>query len=365
MRGQGQDLPRSGDEVVLAADLAFEHWSAIVERSRQLLPLSAGCGGCQRTNRYRLRTQAETGRGKVGRKSAVAVDQARMSRWQDRAPHDRPVSSSAMPTGFADQRLGDEDALAFPRDLARNCARAGPGDRHHYQGSDAIRHLPLRWRVDLVRRSLAECFITAALRCSAGGRCRSRSCCSARVRRPANKSLGLEGAMHALVADHSPAGRPGWMKCGSMPSLIHHADNRVEAAGARSNKRRAIVATDGARQSLAAKRRRKDRLRSFDRQRHDPHLDQVATHGYRSVSAGRSGCCRRRGTSQRNQPPARSVACRSRRRRPPPSSCRPQRRFAGVINPARWRISPIVEAAGPAGLEGSLTHQDRHARSQM
>ncbi len=81
--------------------------------------------------------------------------------------------------------------------------------------------------------------------------------------------------------------------------------------------------------------------------------------GYR-CTAGRSGCCRRRGNPVCTSCPSSLAAVTVRSHRPPPVE-RGRRRFTGVTNPARWRISPIVEAAGqqvwsltPGGTTRSL-----------
>ena len=153
------------------------------------------------------------------------------------------------------------------------------------------------------------------------------------------------------------------MKCGSMPSLIHHADNRVQAAGAGRTKRRAIVAADGARQSwrrnAAAKTAaivRSSAARSAPRSSSDC--------GYRSVSAGRSGCC-----MARNQP-LKSAAHSSLAAVTTPSPTAARRAPAGALH-RRDQPGPLEDITDrrsrrPAGL-GSLTLQDHPqlARSQM
>ncbi len=244
---------------------------------------------------------------------------------------------------FADQRLGDEDALAFPRDLARTAHAPDLVIGIVPRLPDAIRHLPLRWRVDLVRRSLAECFMRPLFVVVPAEGVEALLLLG-RVRGRRARGLGLEGAMHALVATILLRG-------GRMDEVRLDAEldpprrQSRQAAGAGRTKRRAIVATDGARQSLAAKRRRKDRLRSFDRRRHDPHLDQVAT-----VAIGQ--CQRVDPAVVAGAEPAFEISRplviggRNRRHRPPPVERRPAPLHRRDQPPARWRISPIVEAAG-------------------
>ena len=69
-------------------------------------------------------------------------------------------------------------------------------------------------------------------------------------------------------------GEAGWMKCGSMPSLSHQADSRVRPPAPLRTERRPIVAADRQRQAVSAECLGKGRLRSLDRLRHDPHIDQ-------------------------------------------------------------------------------------------
>ncbi len=65
----------------------------------------------------------------------------------------------------------------------------------------------------------------AVLRCSAGGSRRSASLLG-RIRGRRPRGLGLEVRCMRSWRPFS-CGEAGWMKCGSMPSLIHHADSRV------------------------------------------------------------------------------------------------------------------------------------------
>src|ERR1700736_2677387 len=123
------------------------------ERSRPCSALS-GCGGC--TNRTGIGCEAETGRGEAA-KSAAAIDQADVAIAE--AHHMIAGFEFGDANQFADQRLGDEYALAFPHDLARAAHAPDLVIGIVPMLLDAIRHLPLRWRVDLVRRSLAERFM--------------------------------------------------------------------------------------------------------------------------------------------------------------------------------------------------------------
>ena len=125
---------------------------------------------------------------------------------------------------LASQYLADEETAAFPHDLARGAHAADlvigvvPGILN------AIRHGSLRWDVEFVRGTLAQRFVWALLvvvpaegvkagllaAFAAGG----RDVCALSVR---------------CMRSCRPfsCGEAGWMKCGSTPSLIHHADRRV------------------------------------------------------------------------------------------------------------------------------------------
>ena len=213
-----KDLPRSGDEVVLDADLAFKH---LAIRAIKAVPRSRGIGEGGRANRC-WRRQAKAGRGEAA-KSTVAIDQTDVAVAE--AHHMIAGFEFVEANRFADQRLGDEHALALPHDLARTAHAADlvvgivPGIL------DAVRHRPPRWRVDRVRRPLAECFVRT-LFIVVSPEDVEASLLLARIRCRRARGLCLERAMHALVA--AVLLRRGRMdECGSMPSLIHHADSRV------------------------------------------------------------------------------------------------------------------------------------------
>ncbi len=182
---------RSGSRIYrAAATKSSSTLTSLLERACAIwsdqgcAPLSPDVAGANERTGHRLRTGRNWGRGKAA-KSAVAVDQSPMSRWRNRTTRSRMVRrrfSRCRPVRRSAPRSTKTRSL-FPRDLARTDARAGPGDRHRTKASDAIRHLPLRWRADLVRRSLAEALHAAALRCSAGGRCRSAPAARPRSRR--------------------------------------------------------------------------------------------------------------------------------------------------------------------------------------
>src|SRR5882672_4980173 len=240
------------------------------ERSRPCSAL-AGCGGANKRIGIGF-AQAETGRGEAA-KSAAAVDQTDVAVAE--AYHMIAGFEFGDANQLADQRLGDENALAFPHDLARAAHAPDLVIGIIPRLLEAIRHFPPRWRVDLVRRSLAERLVRPLLVVVPAEGVEAPLLLG-RIRGRRSRGLGLEGAMHALVA-------AVLLRRGRMDEVRLDAEldpprrQSRQAAGAGRTERRAVVATDGVRQSLAAKRRRKDRLRSFDRRRHDPHLDQIAT----------------------------------------------------------------------------------------
>ena len=246
----------------------------------------------------------------------------------------------------------------FPRDLARTAHAPDLVIGIVPRLPDAIRHLPLRWRVDLVRRSLAEVLHAAALlRCSAGGRCRSPAPAARPRSRPgwSAESGALGMRVHALVATILlRGGRMDEVRLDAEELDPPRRQSR-RAAGAGRTKRRAIVATDGARQiRLAAKRRAPKTAAIVRSSAARSHLDRSSDCGYRSVSAGRSGFVVAGAEPAFRMLTARSslaaVTAVTRR----PSSAGRRRASPGVINPARWRISPIVEAADQRGYRDYL-----------
>src|ERR1700722_824331 len=327
------------------------------ERSRPCSAL-AGFGSSNKRTGIGF-AQAETGRGEAA-KSAAAIDQADVAIAE--AHHMIAGFEFGDANQFADQRLGDEYALAFPHDLARAAHAPDLVIGIVAMLLDAIRHLPLRWRVDLVRRSLAERFMRPLfVVVSAEGV--EAPLLLGRIRGRRARGLGLEGAMHALMA--AILLRRGWMDEVRLDAELDPPRRQPrQAAGAGRAERRAVVATDRMRQSLAANRRRKDRLRSFDRWRHDPHLDQIAT-----VAVGQrqrvdpAGVAGAEPTFEISRPLV--IGGRNRRHRPPPVE-RPPAPLGRRDQPGPLEDITDRRSRRPAGLRSLMPqHHSQLARSQM
>src|SRR6202161_3715740 len=140
--------------------------------------------------------QAKAGRGEAA-EPAVAIDQTDVAVAE--AHHMIAGFAFVKADRFADQRFADKHALALPHDLARTAHAADlvfgivPGIL------DALRHRPRRWRVDLLRRPLAECFVRT-LFIVVSPEDIETGLLLARIGCRRTRSLCLEGAMHALVA---------------------------------------------------------------------------------------------------------------------------------------------------------------------
>ena len=140
---------------------------------------------------------------------------------------------------------------------------------------NAIRHGSLRWDVEFVRGTLAQRFVWALLVVVPAEGVKA-GLLFGRVRRGRARRLCLERAMHALMS-------AVLLRRGRMDEVRLDAEldpprrqARKTACAARPE-RRAIIAADRKRQAMSVKCLCKDRLRSFDRLLHDPHVDQKTT----------------------------------------------------------------------------------------
>ena len=175
---------------------------------------------------------------------------------------------------FVDQRLADEDKLAFPFDHARAADTANlmigviPGvllaRRHGARGSGVGRR----------RRSLAERFVRTFLVVMRSEPVKARLLLSG-VRCRRGRGLCLQRAMHALMS--AVLLRRGRMDEVRGDAELHPPGRQFgEAARAARAERRAIVAADRQRQAMLAKSPLKTRANAFDGGGDNPQFDQKA-----------------------------------------------------------------------------------------
>jgi len=226
-------------------------------------------GVCGRFGRF---AEPRTGRSEPG-EAATAIDE----------PHVAVVEAHDMVAGLefgdaqelASQYFADEETVTFPHDLARGTHAADLVIGVVPRVLNAIRHGSLRWHVEFVRGSLAQRFVRALLVVVPAEGVEA-GLLFGRVRRGWARRLCLERAMHALMSAIL-------LRRGRMDEVRLDAEldpprrqARKTACAARPE-RRPIIAADRKRQAMSVKCLFKDRLRSFDRLLHDPHIDQKTT----------------------------------------------------------------------------------------